>query len=139
MIAEDWVDLHEGFGAADTEQFYPGLCVVSSVSQVNSSRAVMSVLNSNEEAIEVTNLGVSATQWLDPVSVHNVESSVSDNTENILSQKRRVTELVASDHMAECCRSVILDLCEEYHDIFNLEGDKLAHTDLVNIQCLLQF
>jgi hypothetical protein len=33
--------------------------------------------------------------------------------------------------MAESNKRFILDVCEEFHDIFYLEGDKLSHTDLV--------
>jgi hypothetical protein len=33
--------------------------------------------------------------------------------------------------MAESNKRVILDICEEFLDIFYLEGDKLSHTDLV--------
>lgn len=75
--------------------------IASSVSQVNSNRGVIGILNSNEEVITVTNLKVSATQCINPVSVQKVESSNLDNTDNILSQKRRVRELTGDDHMAE--------------------------------------
>jgi len=33
--------------------------------------------------------------------------------------------------MGESNEGVILDICEEFHDLFYLEGDKLSHTDLV--------
>jgi len=33
--------------------------------------------------------------------------------------------------MAENKTGVIIDICEEFHDLFYLEGDKLSHTDLV--------
>ena len=76
--------------------------IANSVSQVNSIRGVIGILNSNEEVITVTNLKVSATQCIDPVSVQKVEFSALDSTENILSQERRVRELNGDDHMAEC-------------------------------------
>jgi len=76
--------------------------ITSSVSQVNSKRGVIGILNSIKGIITVTNLKVSATQCTDPVSVQKVESSTLDSTENILSQKIRVRELTGDDHMAEC-------------------------------------
>jgi hypothetical protein len=33
--------------------------------------------------------------------------------------------------MAESTKKSILEICEDFHDIFYLEGDKLSHTDLV--------
>lgn len=59
--------------------------IASSVSQVNSNRGVIGILNSNKEVITVTNLKVCATQCIDPVSVQKVESSTLDSTQNILS------------------------------------------------------
>jgi len=76
--------------------------IACSISQVNSKRGVIGILNSNEEVITVTNLKVSATQCIDPVSVQKVESTALDSTENILSQKKRVREVAGDDHMAEC-------------------------------------
>jgi len=32
--------------------------------------------------------------------------------------------------MADSNKGDILDICEEFHDLFCLEGDKLSHTDL---------
>jgi len=69
------------------EEIYPAVYMASSVSQVNSNKATVSTLNSTEEATEITNLKVSATQWSDTVSVHWVGSSVSDSKENILERK----------------------------------------------------
>jgi len=70
--------------------------------RINSNSDVIGILNSNEEVIIVTNLQVSVTPCIDPVSVQKVESSTLDSTENILSQKRRIRELTGDDHMAEC-------------------------------------
>jgi hypothetical protein len=130
-IAEASVDLNEGFGIVEKEEIYPGVYIASSMSQVKSNKAIVSILNANEEAVEITNLKVSATRWNESVSVYKAESSFSDSTKNILSRKRQVRELVRTDHMAESNKRVILDVCEEFHDIFYLEGDKLSHTDLV--------
>jgi hypothetical protein len=71
------------------------------MSPVKSNKAIVSIRNSNEEATEITNLQVSTTQCNEPLSVHKIEPSVSGNTEGILSRKRRVRELVRTDHMAE--------------------------------------
>ena len=72
------------------------------ISQVNSNKGVIGIPNSNEEVITVTNLKVSATQCIDRDSVQKVESSTLDNTESILSQKRRGREITGDDQMAEC-------------------------------------
>ena len=77
MIEEVWVDLDEGFGTSDNEDIYPGVYVASAVSQVNSNTVVISILNSNEETIKVTNL--KRFEGVDSVSVQKVESSISDN------------------------------------------------------------
>ena len=102
MIKEVWIHWVEGFGTFDEDDIYPGVYITSSVSQVNSKRCVIGILNSIKGIITVTNLKVSATQCTDPVSVQKVESSTLDSTENILSQKIRVRELTGDDHMAEC-------------------------------------
>jgi hypothetical protein len=130
-IAEAWVDLDDGFGIVEKDEIYPGVYIASSMSPVKSKKAIVSILNSNEEATEITKLKVSATQWSEPVSVHKIETSVSGSTEGVLSRKRRVRELVRTDHMAASNKRAILDICEEFHDIFYLEGDKFRHTDLV--------
>jgi hypothetical protein len=61
-IAEAWVDLDDGFGIVEKEEIYPGVYIARSMSPVKSKEAIESILNSNEEAIEITNLKVSATQ-----------------------------------------------------------------------------
>jgi hypothetical protein len=61
-IAEAWVDLDGGFGMNEKEEIYTGVCIASSMSPFKSNKAIISILNSNEEAIEITNLKVSATQ-----------------------------------------------------------------------------
>jgi len=55
--------------------------IASSLSHVNNNRGVIGILNSNKKVITVTNLKVSATQCIDPVSVQKVESSALDSTE----------------------------------------------------------
>jgi hypothetical protein len=63
--------------------------------------------------------------------MHKVKCSVSYSIENIVACKRRIREIVRTDHMAETYKRVILDMCDEFHDIFHLEENQLSHTDLV--------
>jgi hypothetical protein len=44
------------------EEIYPGVYIATSMSPVKSKKAIVSILSSNEETIEITNLKVSATQ-----------------------------------------------------------------------------
>jgi hypothetical protein len=105
MIAEIWVDLDEGFGTNDKGDIYPGVYIASAISKLNSNRAVIS-LRRDRKSNKFE--GPSATQWIDSVSVKKVEFSIADSTEKILSQKRRVREVIGTDHMAESNKSVIL-------------------------------
>jgi hypothetical protein len=61
-VAEAWVDLDDGFGIFEKEEIYSGMYITSSMSQVNRKKAVVSILNANEDAVEITNLKMSATQ-----------------------------------------------------------------------------
>jgi hypothetical protein len=65
------------------------------------------------------------------ICVWKVASQIPDNNESVLSRKKRIRELIRTDHMAESNKKSILEICEDFHDIFHLEGDKLSHTDLV--------
>jgi hypothetical protein len=62
-IVETWVDLNDGFGIIEKEDIYPGVYIATSMSHFKSNRATASILNSNEEAVEIRNLKVSATRW----------------------------------------------------------------------------
>jgi hypothetical protein len=47
------VDLDNGLRIADKEEIYPDVDIASSLSQVNSNKVVVSILNFTEEAIEI--------------------------------------------------------------------------------------
>ena len=64
------------------------------------------------------------------VSVHKTESSVSDRNENILSRKDGLENLLEQTTWPRITK-IILDVCEEFHDKFYLDGDKLSRTDVV--------
>ena len=130
-IAAVTVDLDTGLGIVDKQEIYPGVYVASSLSQVNRNKAIVSILNSTEEAMEIRDLTLTATKWSEQVSVRKINSQIHDNNENVLSRKKRVRELIRTDHMAESNKKSILEICEDFHDIFYLEGDKLSHTDLI--------
>jgi hypothetical protein len=63
--------------------------------------------------------------------VHKVKCYVSYSIENIVERKRRIRELIRTDRLVETNKRVILDMCDVFRNIFNLEGNKLSHTDLV--------
>lgn len=88
------------------------------------------ILNSNEEAIEVTNLKVSASQWGGTVNAHKVESSVSESIDDILSRKDELENFLEHTTWPRITE-IILDICEEFHDKFYLDGDKLSRTGVV--------
>jgi hypothetical protein len=50
------VDLDNGLGLVDKQEIYPGVYIASSLSQVNSSKAIVSILNSTEGAMELRDL-----------------------------------------------------------------------------------
>jgi hypothetical protein len=83
-----------------------------------------------EEALEIRDLKVAATKRSERFSAGKASSKLSDDSEGALSRKKRVRELVRTDHMAESTKISILKICEDFHDIFYLEWDKLSHTDL---------
>ncbi|PNF43271.1 hypothetical protein B7P43_G00916 [Cryptotermes secundus] len=130
-IAAVTVDLDTGLGIVDKQEIYPGVYVASSLSQVNRNKAIVSILNSTEEAMEIRDLTLTATKWSEQISVRKINSQIHDNNESVLSRKKRVRELIRTDHMAESNKKSILEICEDFHDIFYLEGDKLSHTDLI--------
>jgi hypothetical protein len=64
-IAEVCIDLYDGPGIEEKRDIYPGVYVASSVSQVNNHKTIHSILNTTEEAIEIGDLKVAATKWMD--------------------------------------------------------------------------
>jgi len=57
--------------------------------------------------------------------VHKVKCYGSYSTENTVERKRRIRELIRTDRLVETNRRFILDMCDVYHNIFQLEGNKL--------------
>jgi hypothetical protein len=95
---------------------------IASSSQVNSNKAIVSILNSTEEAVEIRDLKIIATKWSEQFTVRKVNSQISDSNINVLSRKKRIREIIRADHMAESNKKSILEIFEDFHDIFYLEG-----------------
>ena len=66
-----------------------------------------------------------------PNCVHKVKCYGSYSIENTVERKRRIRELIRTDHLVETNKRVIPDMSDVYHNIFYLEENKLSHTDLV--------
>jgi hypothetical protein len=100
----------------DKQEIYPGLYISSSLSQVNSNKAIVSILNSTEEAMEIRDLKITATKWSEQFSVRKVNYQIPDSNKNVLSRKKRVRKQIRTDHMAESNKKSILEICEDFHD-----------------------
>jgi hypothetical protein len=59
----------------------------------------VSILNSTEEAMDIRYLKVAATKRSERFSAGKASSKLSDDSEGVLSCKKRVRELVRTDHM----------------------------------------
>jgi hypothetical protein len=68
------VDLDNGLRIVDKEEISSGVDIPSSLSHVTSNMAIVSILNSTEEALEIRDLKVAATMWIEQFSVHKVNS-----------------------------------------------------------------
>jgi hypothetical protein len=61
-IAGATVHLDSGLGILDKQDIYPSVYMASSLSQVNSNKAIVSILNSTDEAMEIRDSKVAATK-----------------------------------------------------------------------------
>jgi hypothetical protein len=68
----------------------------------------VSILNSTEEAMEIRDLKVTATKRREKFGVRKVNYQIPDNNESVLSHKKRVGELIRTDHMEENNKKSIL-------------------------------
>jgi hypothetical protein len=89
-IAAVKVNLDNGLGIVDKQEIYPGVYIASSLSQVNGNKAIVSILNSTEEAIEIRDLKVAAPKWSERFSSGKANSKLSEDSEGVLSRKKRV-------------------------------------------------
>jgi riboflavin synthase len=100
-IAAVTVDLDNGLGIVGKQDIYAVVYIASSLSQVNSNKAIVSILNPTEEAMEIRDLKVTATKRSEQLCVRKFNSKIPDNNEIVLSSKKRVRELIRTDSMAE--------------------------------------
>ena len=52
-IAEAWVELDDALCIVEEEEIQPGVYLASSICQVNSNKAIVSLLNPTDESIEI--------------------------------------------------------------------------------------
>jgi hypothetical protein len=91
--------------------------IASSLSQVNSSKAIVNILNSTEEAMEIRDLKVATTKWIEQFSVWQVNCQIPDDNESVLSCKKWTRELTRADYISESNKKSILEICEDLTDI----------------------
>jgi hypothetical protein len=100
-IAGVTVYLSNGLGIVDKQDICSSVYMASSLSQVNSNKANVSILNSTDEAMKISDLNVAATKWWQQFGLRKVNSQIPYNNERVLSRKKRVRKLIRTNHMAE--------------------------------------
>jgi hypothetical protein len=114
--------MDNGLGIVDKQEIYSGVYIGSYLSQVNGNKAIVSILNPTEEAMEIRDLKVAATKCGEQFSVGKASSQLSEDSEGVLSRKKRVRELIRTGHLAESNKKSILEICEDFHDNFIWQG-----------------
>jgi hypothetical protein len=85
----------------DSEKINPGVDIASFLSQVTSNKAIVTILISREDAIEIRDLKFAVTNWIEQFSVHKVNSRIPDNNESVLSRKEGARKHTRTEHMTE--------------------------------------
>lgn len=115
-------------GVIAKEELLPGVYMAETLTKSVNGRCVVSILNTLDTGVSMQTPEVQ----LEPYEAgweENVRSAIEDNDElrriKLLSQRLRL------DHLSTGDREAILDVCNQYHDIFYLPGDKLSCTQTI--------
>ncbi|KAL4153185.1 hypothetical protein QTP88_001018 [Uroleucon formosanum] len=96
------------------------------VGTVKLGKVIVSILNVSEVSKEI-NEGIMNQLLYDTVTnydIHAVHAEI-DNENRV----NKILNLIRNDHMSIEEKKSIFEICEQYAEIFNLEGDQLTFTD----------
>jgi hypothetical protein len=101
---------------------------------VRNGCAIISVLNISESSKTLNREIMSKLLYEDELEyrIYKVES------ENNGDRISKIRELIRSDHMNEEERKTIFEICEQYAEIFHVEGDKLTYTNATSHEIRLK-
>jgi hypothetical protein len=116
-----------------SEQPLEGVLVPSALIRVKNNRALIVILNSTEEEKCLENFQLTE----EPMTNYEVLqiNYGEDVARNRIQKLRQILKL---DHLDKDTKEKIQILCEKYHMIFHLPGDRLGYTDLVKHSIQLQ-
>lgn len=129
------VDKCLGNGILEKQELAPGVRIPESLTRADQYRAIVSIINTTEEEIQMTSPRF---HLEDPIpETEMYVESVNEEQANCFvmgseqSREKKVTESIRTEHMVPKDREEILKICAQFSDIFYLEGDKLSCTDVL--------
>lgn len=112
-------------------QVLKGVFLASALVKVDSDfQSFTTILNTNDTTIRLPVLKVTLEPFEQPVlintaKIQNTSSSVVTNRIN------EIKKLLRLDHLNPEERKSLLEICQEYHSIFQLDGDTLPETSII--------
>jgi len=117
-------------GVTRPEETAPGILIKSCLVELKNFECPVSILNTTESEIEITVSHV----ILDEIDTTDYEDAQvmamrdSPKTEIPQSREERIRDLLRTEHLNAEEKRALSSICEEFSDIFYLEGDRLSHT-----------
>lgn len=113
-------------GIIENQEILEGVYICSSLVKVNkNSVALTSILNTSEKSVKISNIKIP----LEPISENN---NFNKNINNIDSNRLDLLrKSLRTEHLNKEERNTLVEICEEYNDIFHLDGDLLTCTNTV--------
>lgn len=118
-------------GIIPKQQVLKGVFLASALVKVDSDfQSFTTILNTNDTAIRLPVLKVTLEPFEQPVlintaKIQNTSSSVVTNRIN------EINKLLRLDHLNPEERKSLLEICQEYYSIFQLDGDTLPETSII--------
>jgi len=96
------------------------------INTVQNGEVIISILNITEEPQNVNKYNLNKIRY-DHEFEYDAQPIKNNNNKN--NRIKKIKQLIRSDHMNNEQRQSILEICEQYQEIFHLSGDTLTYTD----------
>ena len=120
-------------GIVQAQETRAGVFIGSCLVCPEDNTCPVSVMNTTGETIEITTPSVTVEELCmdDDAHIHTVKTADERERENILTRQERLWKQMRTSHLNTEEKEKLQEICEEFCDIFYLEGDVLSYTNAV--------